>query len=60
MKKIILILIGIVFINALYAQDVIFKKNGDEIYATGVSSKFSQGIATVEKCHALDRFCYYN
>ncbi len=27
---------------------------------TGVSSKFSQGIATVEKCHALDRFCYYN
>jgi len=33
MKKIILILIGIVFINALYAQDVIFKKNGDEIYA---------------------------
>ncbi len=33
MKRFILILIGIVFFSTLQAQDVIFKKNGDEISA---------------------------
>ncbi len=33
MKKFFLILLSVVFINALHAQDFIIKKNGDEISA---------------------------
>ncbi len=33
MKKIFLVLVGFLILNTLHAQDVIFKKNGDEISA---------------------------